>query len=57
MDRGTQNSFGNGGSLSYNNGYNTKQAGYFKNENSEMIYGNINGAMVLHEGELRKQVS
>lgn len=54
MDRGTQNSFGNGGSLSYNNGYNTKQAGYFKNENSEMIYGNINGAMVLHEGGITK---
>jgi len=54
MDRGTQNSFGNGGSLSYNNGYNTKQAGYFKNENSEMIYGNINGAMVLHEGEITR---
>lgn len=54
MDRGTQNSFGNGGSLSYNNGYNTKQAGYFKNNNSEMIYGNINGAMVLHEGGITK---
>ncbi len=54
MDRGAQNSFGNGGSLSYNNGLNTKQAGYFKNENSGMIYGNINGAMVLHEGEITK---
>lgn len=54
MDRGTHNSFGNGGSLSYNNGYNTKQAGYFKNENSEMVYGNINGAMVLHEGEITR---
>ena len=50
MDRGTVNSFGNGGSLSYNNGRNTKQAGYSKNENSEMIYGNINGAIVLHDG-------
>ncbi|WP_300002109.1 fimbria/pilus outer membrane usher protein [uncultured Cedecea sp.] len=54
MDRGTQNSFGNGGSLSYNNGANTKQAGYSKNENSEMIYGNINGAMILHEGGITK---
>ncbi len=54
MDRGTQNSFGNGGSLSYNNGYNTKQAGYSKNENSEMVYGNINGAVIFHEGGITR---
>lgn len=53
-DRGTQNSLGHGGSLSYNNGYNAKQAGYSKSDNSEMIYGNINGAIVVHKDDITR---
>ncbi|WP_272671839.1 fimbria/pilus outer membrane usher protein [Providencia sp. PROV104] len=53
-DRGTLNNLGYGASMNYNNGYNSIEVGYSQNDNSNMIYGNLNGAIVLHQGGITR---
>lgn len=53
-NRGTQSNLGYGASMNYNNGYNSKEIGYSKSDNSKMIYGNLNGAIVLHKGGITR---